>query len=307
MENKLKKPVYMWAAAALCCLLWGSAFPAVKTGYKLFNISQNDVFSIILFAGIRFFFAGIITVIIFSLFEKKMLLPKKSSLKKITVLSLFQTVLQYVFFYLGLAFTSGQRGSVINASSVFFAIFISSVIFRLEKLKLNKILGSLIGFAGVILVSLGAFKGGFSEVKGELFILISSISYAFSSTFMKVYSKEENPAMLSGWQFILGGAVMCVFALIFGGRIEFASLKGIAVLIYLSFLSATAYSLWSILLKYNDVSKVAVCSFMIPVFGYILSTVFLSDSGGNVLVSVVSLLLTVIGIIVVNYQKKIYN
>ena len=49
--------------ALLCCALWGSATPAIKTGYRLLEI--EGVASIMLFAGIRFFLAGIFTIIIF--------------------------------------------------------------------------------------------------------------------------------------------------------------------------------------------------------------------------------------------------
>lgn len=71
--------------------------------------------------------------------------------------------------------------------------------------------------------------------------------------------------MLSGWQFILGGAVMMIFGAAFGGKISGFTVKSTLLLIYLALISAVAYSLWSILLKYNPVSKVAVCGFMTPV------------------------------------------
>ena len=46
--------------AMLCCFLWGSATPAIKVGYEIFGIDSADTLSIILFAGIRFFLAGIL-------------------------------------------------------------------------------------------------------------------------------------------------------------------------------------------------------------------------------------------------------
>ncbi len=294
----------MWLTAAVCCLLWGSAFPAIKLGYSYLDIKSGDNATIILFAGIRFFLAGVLTVVLFSAVKRKALIPKKTAFKKIAVLSLFQTVIQYIFFYLGLAYTSGERGSVISGASVFFAIIISAFIFRSEKLGANKIIGSVIGFAGVITVSLDAFvsTGGFT---GEAFILISSISYAFSSNFIKEYSKTEEPTMLSGWQFMAGGAVMVIFGLIFGGRLEVINASGILITLYLAFVSAAAYSLWSILLKYNEVSRVAVCSFMTPVFGCILSALFVRGERFSVPAIIISLILVAAGIIIVNYSSKI--
>ena len=295
----------MWLTAGLCCFLWGSAFPAVKAGYKLLEISADDTASIILFAGVRFTLAGVLTLVIFSFINRGEMVPKKSSLKKICILSQFQTVLQYIFFYIGLAYTTGERGSVINATSVFFALFISALIFKMEKISVKKLLGSLIGFAGVILVSLDALGSGSSGLKGELFILISSVSYAFSSVFMKRFSKDDNPAMLSGWQFILGGAVMSVFGFAFGGRINNLDVKSVLIIVYLAFVSATAYSLWSILLKNNEVSKVAVCGFMIPVFGFILSAIFAGEGFSSGVLGVAALILVALGIIVVNTDNNL--
>ena len=298
-KSKLTKPYIIWLVAALCCLLWGSAFPAIRAGYAALNIDSADTFSIILFAGIRFFGAGILTLVIFSLAEKKPLVPKKNELPKIGVLSVFQTILQYLFFYLGLAFTSGSRASIVNSTSVFFAIIISSLIFRQEKLTAAKIIGSAIGFAGVILVSLDAFRSG-GGLLGEGFILLSSVSYAFSSVFMKRYSVSSNPAMLSGCQFVFGGAVMIAVGLLFGGRITEPDLKGAVIVVYLMLVSAVAYSLWSILLKYNDVSKIAVCGFLTPIFGFVLSLIFDSSSRASGFLAIPALVLAVAGIIIVN-------
>ena len=84
-------------------------------------------------------------------------------------------------------------------------------------------------------------------------------------------------------------------------HIDGFNIKGILVLLYLAFISAAAYTLWSILLKYNQVSKVAVYGFMNPVFGVILSSILLSeDSQIGVFVSVMALVLVSAGIIIIN-------
>ncbi len=302
-KSRLTKPHIIWLTAALCCLLWGSAFPAIRAGYELLNIQSSDTFSIILFAGVRFVGAGILTLVIFSFVEQKPLVPQKSELSKVAVLSVFQTVLQYIFFYLGLAFTTGSRASIVNSTSVFFAIFISALVFSQEKLGKNKIIGSAIGFAGVIIVSLDAFTSG-GGILGEVFILMSSVSYAFSNAFMKKFSASSNPAMLSGCQFILGGAVMIVIGIIFGGRLTEPGVGGIMITVYLMLVSALAYSLWSILIKHNPVSKIAVFGFLTPIFGFALSLIFDASSKANSgVIAVLALVLAVIGIIVVNREN----
>ena len=292
-------------SAMLCCLLWGSAFPLVKIGFSWLNISSEDIPTEILYAGLRFTLAGVIAIIITSLISGKFLRPTMKSLPKVFSLSMFQTILQYLFFYIGLSNTSGVKASVIEAMNVFVALIVSCLIFRMEKITAAKIIGSVIGFAGVVIinVSKGDLAGGLT-LKGEGFILISTVAYAFSSVLMKHWSNEENPMMMSAWQFLLGGIVMSILGFALGGRICGFDLKSVLLLIYLASLSAIAYSLWASLLKYYPVSRIAVYGFMNPVFGFILSAFLLGESEAFGLKSIAALVLVCLGIYIVNYTKK---
>ncbi len=288
----------------LCCALWGSAFPFIKIGYGLLNIASDDTPSQLLFAGIRFFAAGILVIVFGSLNSKRIILPKRKSVSSIVVLSVFQTIMQYIFFYIGLSHTTGTKGSVLNSTSVFFVLILACVIFRQEKLNLQKIIGCMIGFAGTVIINLsqGGVDGGISFL-GEGFIILSSLSYAVSSVLMKKYSSYENPVALSGYQFMLGGAVMTAAGLFAGGRLGVVSVKAVLLLLYLALVSAAAYTVWGILLKYNDVSKVAVFSFMTPVFGCIFSAMFLKESlAGSLFRTIISLFLVSAGVIIVNIK-----
>lgn len=308
METKksiLENPKMVLPSAMLCCLLWGSAFPLVKIGFSWLNISSEDIPTEILYAGLRFTLAGVIAIIITSLISGKFLRPTVKSLPKVFSLSMFQTILQYLFFYIGLSNTSGVKASVIEAMNVFVALIVSCLIFRMEKFTVAKIIGSIIGFAGVVIinVSKGDLAGGLT-LKGEGFILISTVAYAFSSVLMKHWSGEENPMMMSAWQFLLGGIVMSILGFALGGRISGFDLKSVLLLIYLASLSAIAYSLWASLLKYYPVSRIAVYGFMNPVFGFILSAFLLGESEAFGLKSIAALVLVCLGIYIVNYTKK---
>jgi drug/metabolite transporter (DMT)-like permease len=123
--------------------------------------------------------------------------------------------------------------------------------------------------------------------------------------FIKRYSKYEDPVVISGYQFFIGGIFMVIVGLIFGGRILLTSFSAILVLLYLGMLSAVAYSLWGVLLKYNSVSRVTIFSFMTPVFGTVLSKLMLKENAAvSTLNLVITLLLVCLGIFLINYQKK---
>ena len=154
--STLQRPMVICLLAAFCCLLWGSAFPAVKIGYGLLSISSADSAEQLIFAGLRFFFAGVVTVLFHSASLRRLRLPARSSLWKSTKLGLIQTLVQYALFYIGMAHTSGVKGSVLMAVHVFFAILISAKLFHYERLNAPKLLGCLCGFGGVLLINLSS-------------------------------------------------------------------------------------------------------------------------------------------------------
>lgn len=305
-KNTLTKTPVVCAIAILCCLLWGSATPSIKIGYKLFDIHSDAVAAQILFAGLRFTLAGILTILFGSIISKKVLVPKRKSLFPIAKLAIVQTILQYVFFYIGHANTSGVKAAIINGSNVFLAILFAVLIFKSEKMTWLKLLGCVTGFAGIVVININ--NSGFDlsmKFSGEGAILISAAAYALSSGMIKKYSEDENPVVLSGYQFLLGGIVMSAAAFFAGGRITGFTFASTSLLIYMAIISSVAYTLWGILLKYNPVGKVTVFGFTNPLFGVILSAIFLGEQNQAFgIYGLIALTLVCAGIFMVNKSKS---
>ena len=85
-KNFFTYPLVITLCALLCCALWGSATPFIKLGYELI-MPHGGVPSTLVFAGVRFFFAGVLTVIIFSIARKKFLYPKKENLGRVGIVA----------------------------------------------------------------------------------------------------------------------------------------------------------------------------------------------------------------------------
>lgn len=304
--NKLlTKKIVVLPLTMLCCLLWGSAFPCIKLGYRFSDIDSYNVYSQILYAGMRFTLAGIMALMIGSIIEKRILIPKTNALPKIALLSLFQTILQYTFFYIGLGRSTGMKSSVITASNVFLSILVAALVFRTEKLTVRKIVGCIVGFSGVILINLTGIGGGL-RFTGEGFVFLSALSYAFSAALIKRFSSKEDPVLLSGWQFVFGGVFMMLFGAGAGGEVMTFNTSGTFMLIYLAFVSAAAFSVWGTLLKYNPVSTISFFGFMNPVFGVILSFLLLSErSEAGPFKVAAALVLVAVGIIIVNLPSSV--
>ena len=286
--------------ALIACALWGSAIPCIKLSYALFGIDTDNPGSLLLFAGVRFALAGVLVLLAGRVLEKHSMLPQKADWLRIGVVSLFQTVLQYLCYYLGLRAASGVSASILVGTNSFFAIFVAALAFRMEKLTRRKLAGCAIGFAGVVLSQIGAgFQFSFS-LRGEGLILLSTLSAAFSAALTRRCSAHCSPVLLSGWQFFLGGVVLALTGLVLGGQWGEFSFASSAMLLYLALVSAVAYTLWSCLLKENPVSQVSIYGFLTPVFGVVLSALLLGEHHALGVRSLAALALVCAGIFVVN-------
>lgn len=291
--------------SVLCTLLWGSAFPSIKIGYEFFDLSTNDIPSKLLFAGIRFFMAGLIVIFINTLQTKKLTRPNRSNIKGVLIISIFQTILEYVFFYISMSHTTGVKGSIIDASGFFFVVILAHYFYKNDKLSFIKIIGCILGFLGIILVNIkGLSASDFSfNLFGDGFMLLAALFFAIGSLLSKNVCEKADAAMVTGYQLGIGGFVLITIGLITGGSLHRIILPGILLLTYMSFLSAIAFTLWTTLSKYNKISKIAVYNFLTPIFGSLLSSLFL---GENLLTwnNLLALGLVCFGIYIINVVKK---
>ena len=190
-----------------------------------------------------------------------------------------QTTIQYVCFYIGLAHTTGAKGSIINASNAFVSIVAAHYMIRSERMTWKKGLGCILGLAGVVLVNLepGGFGGGFRFL-GEGMVLLCTIAYGVSTVLLKMISDRESPMTITAYQTLIGSALLIVIGWLLHGDVGVFTWKSAALLFYMALLSTVAFSLWTLLLKYNPVGKVAVYGFTIPIFGVLLSGILLSET-----------------------------
>lgn len=308
MKNeRMTKNTTVILLAAISCALWGSAPSCIKVGYQLFQIEAADTMNILLFAGLRFTLAGLLVVFGYSLIRRKAVLPRKTSWKAVLTLALFQTVLQYLLYYIGTAHTSGVKVSILSGMNTCFSVVIACLIFRQEKMTANKLFGCLAGLAGIILVNLQGSSETLSlnmTLTGEGFVLLSTLSSAASAVLIRMFSQNDDPVMLSGYQFLTGGILLIVIALLGGGQLPQVTGSGILLLLYLGLVSAVAYSLWSLLLQYNPVSKVLVYHPLMPIFGVLFSALILGEGAALSSNTFAALALVSFGIWLINFQKQ---
>ena len=289
--------------ATLCCLLWGSAYPSIKSGYLLFNISAIDISSKIVFAGYRFTMAGLLVLILAKIFGQKLFAFSKKDFLNLVILGIIQTTLQYIFFYIGLANTTGVKGSIMNSMGTFFSVFLAHYIYKNDKLSIEKIAGCIVGFIGVMIVNFSSDLLNFSfNFKGEGFVIIASFMFSVAAIYGKKLTQSLDVMIVTGYSLFIGGVLLTLIGISFGGSVNNFTLSSSLLLGYMVLLSSVAFTLWSLLLKYNKVGSVSVFIFLTPIFGVILSAIFLGETILE-LKNVFALVLVCLGIWMVNKEK----
>ncbi len=288
--------------AIVCTLLWGSAIPCMKVGYDLFQIGADDLFGKFMFAGYRFSFAGILTLLFGWIYNKKFPRLTKKNAFPILGLGLQYTGLQYLFFYIGVANTTAVKSSILTAMGTFIAVILAHFFFKNDRITLQKAMGCIVGFAGVVLINLGGLDASFAW-NGEGILIIAVFMFAIGQLISKKIAHLSDPVTITGYQLLAGGLMLVILGLCGGGRLNFTGLPSAGLLFYMSCLSAIAFTIWTFLLKHNPMGTVTIYNFFTPIFGVLLSAVILHESVFNAR-SMVALVLVCVGICLVNYQGK---
>lgn len=297
MKNILKSTTFL---AIIACWLWSTAFVGVKIGLQYQTPFQ--------FAGIRFFLSGILIFIYFGK-PKRFFTELKANWKFITLLAIVQIFTQYALFYSGLNLVPSALAAMIIGSSPFFIAVVAHFSFHNDKMTPLKTGSILIGVLGIAIITLGRAN---VEMKGELellgigLLLVNNLASGYSNVMVSKHSGGISPIVLSSTSLIIGGSMLFLVSIPkegihlgpFPPTYYFA-------LIWLSFLSAAAITIWNILLKRPKVkvSILNVWKFLIPVSGAILSWIILTDEKPD-LTSIIGMIIIALSLLALNYSNR---
>ncbi len=265
-----KSSVIIKALAA--SLLWSTSFVGLKIG-----LSHADPFFL---AGIRCFFAGII-LIPFSGHIRIYLINLQQHRRFIFGLAILQTVLMYGLYNSGINLIPGSIAALIFGTSPLITAIVTHIHVNDDKLSRKKFFTIFMGIAGIIFIISGRQileSVGIADFIGILLLILTLIVSAYSSILVSRYSGKINPIILNSSQLWIGGLILMIISIPVEGIPDNSwDLEFILALAWLSFLTATAFSLWYSLLKTPNikVSELEIWKFLIPVFGAVLSWIIL--------------------------------
>ena len=280
MEELFRNSRYKPIMATFCAFGWSLAYPLIKIGYQEFQITSADLGGKILFAGIRFLFAGML-VFGFCCFRKKKLeLKNKNDFLWLILLPMVNVTIHYMFAYIGLGYNASSRSTILDSMGGFFLIILSTIIFSDDKISLSKLLGCVLGIVGIVAINIQPGVDFFENItfRGDGMILLNACCAAIGGVITRIASKKMNMMRATGQSMMFGGAFLLAIGMMIGtNSLWRVNMKGIIVLIALIMISAVCFAIYNELLAYHPISKIAIYNALIPVLGVIFSALLLKE------------------------------
>ena len=299
MENLLRKKWFASVGMVLCTLLWGSANPVIKYAYQTLGIDAAA--DKLMFAGVRFLLAGVMVFLLAWMKNRRVPTVPRPLIGGVTLYGVLQTGLLYIFNYIGVSHTSATKTCILTAASAFLAVVFAPLFFRGERLTALKLIGSVVGFSGIVAVNLGDLGGGLT-LTGEGFVLLATV-LSTAGSFVGKRISSGRVFEMTAYQLLIGAVLILAVGLFMGGGV-IISPEGMLLTLYLAVVSAAAFTLQTALLVRHEAGHILVYHLLIPVFGALFSLMILGERQILDPMYLISIALISCGIFMVNYTKK---
>ncbi|MFP3392008.1 DMT family transporter [Brevibacillus sp. SIMBA_040] len=277
---------------ALLVTLWGVNWPLSK--YAL------EFAPPLLFAGLRIFIGGLILLIIAIPRYKQ--LNMKDTWQIYLISALLNIILFFYFQTIGLnMMPAGLFSTIVFMQPVLLGI--GAWLWLGESMTGFKIIGLILGFIGVAVVSINDGSGNISTA-GILLGLASTITWTFGTIYMKKTSTRVDAIWLTTLQMIFGGIVL----LVAGTTVEnwtdivwnqsFISTMSVIAI----FCTALTWLIFFLIVRSGDAGKIGSFNFLVPLISIVISVIFLGETITAKMV--VGLILIIIGVALVNLKLK---
>ena len=296
-----QRPFWVSCFALTAAVVWGWAYPLIKMGFEEFAITPDMTGNKILFAGVRFTFSGLIILAFAKAKRRSFAMRRKTDWWFMLLFALLNTTLHYSTFYIGLSFSAGARAAILNSLSVFLLVIMACIFFKSDRFTIGKVLGCVLGFAGILALNMGGAESGHFTLLGDGMIIVNALCSAVASLLTRSLIKRVDVFVGTGYSLGLGGLLLLVPSLLAGATMPQVTWWGLVILLLLIGISALSFVLYNKLISCNPVGKVAIFNSLIPVVGAVTSCLCLGET--FYWKYVIAGALATAGIYIINKQK----
>ena len=259
-----------WIAFIGLGMIWGSSFLWIKIAVQ--EIGPNTLVAYRVLFGLLF---GIVVV----LFQRA---KWPSTLKEwlpLLVLGLTNIAIPFFLISWGEQAIDSGVASILDATVPLFTILVAHFLLHDDKMTVPKVLGLLMGFAGVVVLmskDIGASSG---SLLGQAAVIIASVFYAASSIIARKYTEDTPAIFRSVGPLVSATAVMWLATFVVESPVKVPTLPLIWVaLLWLGILgSGFAFILLYYLIHEIGPTRATMVTYLFPLSGVTLGVLFLHE------------------------------
>lgn len=232
------------------------------------------------FAFVRFCIASL-CVLPFFLKRKKTFIAE---IRTVAPVTLFATA-NIIFFVTGLKLTTANISQIIYAGVPFLTGVIAYIVLK-EKLATKKVIGIVVGFIGVLLVTLMPFiekgKAFSGNISGNLLLMCAAVAWSFYMVYSKKLQRKYSPFLISS-SFILITAVLLFPFFLYDLKVNFGWWHhvtgwGIFAVVYMAIIATiVTYFLVQYSIKHGGSVFAAMLFYLVPVLGVLVDFLVLGE------------------------------
>ena len=288
-------------AIVTVALVWGTTFLGIRVAVE--TIPPWFV------AGLRQFLAGFILLIVL-LFTKNLKWIGWKNFGNQIVLACLMLIVANGMTTVAEKHLTSSLASLISATSPL-AVFILSLIFRMQKFSIRGLVGVLLGFTGILLI----FKNGLEDLlnpeyrMGILFMFCAISGWAFGTIFTKkINHQPQNISLNLFYQFSFAGIIQILFGFISSDQSDVStwSLKSILATVYLAiFGSVIAFFAFHYALKKITPIQISILSYVNTIIAIFLGWLILDEPISFTFIT--AAVLIICGVFITNYKPGMFK
>jgi drug/metabolite transporter (DMT)-like permease len=248
-----------WLLFGCISVFWGSSYLFIKLG-----IETLSPFTLI---ACRLFFGAVILAVALRL--ARVTLPReRSTYGKLVIMALFNIVIPFSLITWGERYIDSAVAAILQATTPLFTIIFASLALSEEALTLNRLVGLIIGFGGVVILlgrALGG--GGGDQIVGEVAIALSSLSYAAGNVFVRLRMRGLHPTVPAFFQVGIAFVIVAALAVVFESPVHLpADFQALFSVVWLGvFGSALAYLIYFRLVHVLGPTRLSLTTYVMPI------------------------------------------
>jgi len=247
---------------------WGGNAPALR-----FSLDYLPAFGA---AGVRFLI-GLVVIALFAVLQRVSLRAPRVEWRGLAWMGLLFTA-QILLLNAGSARTESSRQALLLNAYPLFVPLLAHAFLPNDRLTRRKVAGTLLAFAGVLIILGEKALVGRGAGLGDLLIASSSVLLAAKAIYTSVLVRGNHPYQVLFWQMAI--AVPCFFAcsiLFEPQQYRWSTPVAMAVAYQGVVVAGICFVGWTSLLKHYPPARLSVGFFLTPLFGAVFSNLLLGE------------------------------